>query len=160
MSQHHLGLHKIQLVFHFCLYMPCDTKCRTFFRMAQKFRKFCRRTPALEFLFNKVAGLKACNFFKKRLQHRCYLVKLAKYSRTLFSQNTFLQCLLQCVLRKILVRNNLQIPSWQATTLPRNSLQRFPWEFFETVSTPVSAAFMGYLKFWTIVYLCSIVNKK
>ena len=34
MSQHHVGLHKIQLVFHFCLYMPCDTKCRTFFRMA------------------------------------------------------------------------------------------------------------------------------
>ena len=34
MSQHHLGLHNIQLVFHFCLYMPCDTRCRTFFRMA------------------------------------------------------------------------------------------------------------------------------
>ena len=30
MSQHHLGLHNIQLVFHFCLYMPCDTKCHFF----------------------------------------------------------------------------------------------------------------------------------
>ena len=26
--------------------------------------------PVLKFLFNKVAGLNACNFFKKRLQHR------------------------------------------------------------------------------------------
>ena len=26
----------------------------------------------LESLFNKVAGLKTCNFFKKRLQHRCH----------------------------------------------------------------------------------------
>ena len=34
MSQHHLGLHNIQLVFHFCLYIPCDTKCRNFLRMA------------------------------------------------------------------------------------------------------------------------------
>ena len=35
MSQHYLGLHIAQLVFHFCLYIPCDTKCRTFLRMAQ-----------------------------------------------------------------------------------------------------------------------------
>ena len=29
MSQHYLSLHNIQLVFHFCLYFPCDTKCGT-----------------------------------------------------------------------------------------------------------------------------------
>ena len=34
MSQHHLGLHNIQLVFHFCLYIPCNTKCGTFLRMS------------------------------------------------------------------------------------------------------------------------------
>ena len=34
MSHHHLGLHEIQLVFHFCLYNLCDTKCRTILRMA------------------------------------------------------------------------------------------------------------------------------
>ena len=28
----------------------------------------------LESLFNKVAGLKACNFIKKRLQHGCFPV--------------------------------------------------------------------------------------
>ena len=48
MSQHHLGLHNIQLVFDFCLYIPCDTKCRTFFRMALKDKFWCykRRIPA------------------------------------------------------------------------------------------------------------------
>ena len=28
--------------------------------------------PVLEFLFNKVARLKACNFIKKRPQHMCF----------------------------------------------------------------------------------------
>ena len=35
-----------------------------------KFRKFYRKTPVLQSLFNKVAGLKTCNFIKKRPQHR------------------------------------------------------------------------------------------
>ena len=44
--------------------------------------KFYRKTPVLESIFNKVAGLKACNFIKKRLQHRCFPVKFAKFLRT------------------------------------------------------------------------------
>ena len=36
----------------------------------------------LESLFIKAAGLKACNFNKKRLQHRCFPVKFAKCLRT------------------------------------------------------------------------------
>ena len=39
-------------------------------------------SQALESLFNKVAVLKVCNFIEKRLQHRCFLVKFAKYFRT------------------------------------------------------------------------------
>ena len=38
----------------------------------------------LESLFNKYAGLKACNFVEKRLQHRCFPVKFAKFLRTPF----------------------------------------------------------------------------
>ena len=34
--------------------------------------------------FNKYPGLKACNFIKKRLQHRCFPVKFAKLLRTPF----------------------------------------------------------------------------
>ena len=36
----------------------------------------------LETLFNKVAGLNACNFIKKRLQHRRFPVNIAKCLRT------------------------------------------------------------------------------
>ena len=32
-------------------------------------------------LFNKVAGLQACNFIKKRLQRRCFPEKLALFLR-------------------------------------------------------------------------------
>ena len=38
--------------------------------------------------FNKVVGLKAWNCIKKRLQHRCFPVKFAKFLRTRFLQNT------------------------------------------------------------------------
>ena len=33
--------------------------------------KFYKCPPMLESLFNKVAGFQACNFTKKRLQHKC-----------------------------------------------------------------------------------------
>ena len=35
-------------------------------------------TSALESLFNKVPGVKACNFIKERLQHRCFPPNIAK----------------------------------------------------------------------------------
>ena len=38
----------------------------------------------LESLFNKIAGLKDCNFIKKRIQHRCFPVNIAKFLRTVF----------------------------------------------------------------------------
>ena len=42
----------------------------------------------LESLFNKAAGLKACNFIKKRLQHRYFLVNIVKYLRIAFCYRT------------------------------------------------------------------------
>ena len=42
----------------------------------------------LESLFNKVAGPQLCNFVSKRLQHRCFAVKLAKFLRTPIFKNT------------------------------------------------------------------------
>ena len=38
----------------------------------------------LEFLFDKVVGLKAYNFIKKRLQKGVFPVKFAKFSRKSF----------------------------------------------------------------------------
>ena len=45
------------------------------------------KTPVLEPLFNKVAGLKAYRFIKIRRQHKCFLGKLAKFLRTPFLEN-------------------------------------------------------------------------
>ena len=41
----------------------------------------------LEYLFNKVAGLKPRNFIKKRLQHRCFPVNIDKC----LSKNTYFE---------------------------------------------------------------------
>ena len=57
-------------------------------RCSLKFRKFHRKTPGLESLFNKVASPQACNLIKKRLQHRCFPMKYAKFLRTPFLQKT------------------------------------------------------------------------
>ena len=58
------------------------------------FTTFTGKQLSLESPFNKVAGLKACNFIKKRLQHRCFLVKFAKFLRTLFFTKHLCQLLL------------------------------------------------------------------
>ena len=41
----------------------------------------------LESLFNKVAILKANDFIKKRLKHKCFPVNIAKFLRTLILKN-------------------------------------------------------------------------
>ena len=41
-----------------------------------------RKRPVLGSFFIKVTGLNACNFIKKRLRHRYFLVNIAKYLRT------------------------------------------------------------------------------
>ena len=51
-------------------------------RCSLKVRKFHRDTSVLQSVCNKLAGLRAYNFVKKKLQHRCFLVKFGKYLRT------------------------------------------------------------------------------
>ena len=48
----------------------------------KKFSNIHRKTPVLESLFNKVAGLKVCNFIKTRLQRRYFPVNVEKFFRT------------------------------------------------------------------------------
>ena len=50
-------------------------------------KKFHRKTPVLESLFNKVGRPQVCNFMKKRFQHSCFLVKFAKFLRTHILKN-------------------------------------------------------------------------
>ena len=44
--------------------------------------QYSQEATMLEAPFNKVASLKICNFIKKRLQHRCFPLKIAKFLRT------------------------------------------------------------------------------
>ena len=44
-------------------------------------------TPVLESLFKKAAGLKACNFIKKRPQYKCFPVNIAKFLRLAILKN-------------------------------------------------------------------------
>ena len=40
----------------------------------------------LESIFNKVAGLQACNFTEKRLQHRHFPVNIANFKNSYFEK--------------------------------------------------------------------------
>ena len=42
------------------------------------------KTSVLESIYNKAAGLKVFNSIKKRVQHSCLPVKLAKFLKTPF----------------------------------------------------------------------------
>ena len=47
-------------------------------------RLYRRVSPVLKSLSNKVAGLEAGKFLKKRLEHKCFPAILAKFLRTAF----------------------------------------------------------------------------
>ena len=55
---------------------PPEALCKKM--CSEKFRKFYRKTTMLESLFKKVAGLRTCNFLKKRLQHRCFSSEISE----------------------------------------------------------------------------------
>ena len=54
------------------------------------------RCSVKEHVFNNFG----CNFIKKRLQHRCFLVKLAKFLRTSIFKNICERLLLQDITEK------------------------------------------------------------
>ena len=53
-------------------------------RSSKKFRYIHKKTYVLEPFLHKTAGLTACSFTWKRLQHRCFLVNVAKFLRRAF----------------------------------------------------------------------------
>ena len=62
-------------------------------------KNFCnihRKTPVVDSLFNKVTGLKACNWIKKRLQLRYFPVNIEILKKTYFEE----------YLRILLLRDN------------------------------------------------------
>ena len=55
--------------------------CSVKIYVLKNFANSTGKKPILESLFNKVAGLQACIFIKKRFQHRCFPVNIAKSLR-------------------------------------------------------------------------------
>ena len=55
-------------------------------RCCSQFQNINREIPVFESLFDKVAGLEAYNFIKKRLQHRCFPANVAKFLRAVFAE--------------------------------------------------------------------------
>ena len=72
----------------------------------KNFAIYTGKTPVLESSFNRLVGFKTCNFLKKRLQHRCFLVNIAKFLRTLILMTICEQLLLQFLL--LTVNNSSQ----------------------------------------------------
>ena len=48
--------------------------------------QYLQERTVLQLPFNIVAGLEVCNCVKKRLQHRCFLVNIAKFLRKTYLQ--------------------------------------------------------------------------
>ena len=55
----------------------------------------------LEFLFKKFGVLQVYNFIKKRLQHRCFAVNIAKFLRSTILKNIYERLLLELLFRNI-----------------------------------------------------------
>ena len=79
------------------LYSKTATRYVLWKKLFLKISQYSQKKPVLESLFNKVTGLQACNFTKGRLQHRCFLVNIAKFWRTAILKNICERLLLYTV---------------------------------------------------------------
>ena len=77
----------------------------------------------LESIFNKAAGLKVCNSIKKRLQHSCLPVKLAKFLKTPFFTEEFRWLLL--TFNSCLHRSSGQKQVWLSAINTRFSWKKY-----------------------------------
>ena len=75
----------------------------------KNFANIHKKTPLLQSLFNNVAGLRPCSFIKKRLQHRCFPVNIAKSARTPNLKNICTRLLLHLFSLSFLYRINLSV---------------------------------------------------
>ena len=102
----------------------------------------------LEFLFNKAAGLKACNSFIKRLQLRCFPVKFAKFLKIPFFTEKFQWLLLMfnsCFQRSSEQKSVRLSPknarfSWKKIFAVEKIQKQSPYVFCKRVCFPVNVA--------------------
>ena len=71
----------------------------------------------LKSLFNKVTGLRACYFIKKRLRHICFPAKFMTFLRTHISKNICERLLLNFSDRKMMLQTQKDHIANQSITL-------------------------------------------
>ena len=84
------------------IYKTCDK------RVLEYISNIHKKAPVLDSPFNKVAGLKACNFIEMRIYRKCFPVNIVKFLRTYFeehllttaSEKTKSQQIKSCVCKK------------------------------------------------------------
>ena len=81
----HQSLPHERKVFRTENYRRSHWRCSVEKGILKKFTNFTGKH--LKVPFNKVAVLRACNFSKKRLQHRCFPIKFAEVLRTYILKN-------------------------------------------------------------------------
>ena len=79
----------------------CKKTCSEIFQI------FHRETPVLESFVNKAAGLRACNFIKRRVRHRYFPVKFAKLLRIPILKNICEQLYLSDSCKNIPTNNGI-----------------------------------------------------
>ena len=108
-----------------------------------KFSNIYRKTPGLESLFNKVAGLEARKSIKRRLQDKCFPVNIAKFLKTVFSIEhiwwllpsgieTFFQFVIHATLKFLKIvwnKHNLMISSLVGSGHPGKYSYEVPHEY-------------------------------
>ena len=85
----------------------------------------------VEASFYKVAGLKACNFIEKRLQHKCFSVNIAKFLRTSILNNMCERLLLTPPSPPPILANRQSIP---IRSTFRTQPNIYHWTIFSNIS--------------------------
>ena len=98
----------------------------------------------LESLLNEVAGPQACDFIKKRLQHRCFPVNIVKFSRTSFFTEQLRWLLLET--------NSLYLLDTGRKLNVYKTFRRHPGRLLKVLYTSVYAMCLGNTETWFILY--------
>ena len=96
-------------------------RCSVKKKCSENFRKFYRKTPVLESLFNKFAGVRPATLLK-RLQHRCFSVKFVKFLRTPFCRTSANGCFSHTSIFKQFLPSNNFCPFTLMKNLEQTSL--------------------------------------
>ena len=90
----------------------------------------------IETLEKVVKTCQACNFNKKRLQHRCFPVNIVKFLTTVILKNIFKRLLLNFRMKALALTNCVFVHFYERELFRYVSLEIFLWRFWKTPLKP------------------------